>query len=51
MARERQRESLERFDQAALLSARVQLDHPALNREGLRTFLALEGAGALGEEL
>jgi len=50
-ARERQRESLERLDQAALLSARVQLDPSALNRERLRTFLALRGQGALGEEL
>ncbi len=48
MARERQRESLERLDQAALLAARVQLDPTALNRERLRTFLALRGQGALG---
>jgi hypothetical protein len=51
MAQERQRESLERLDQTALLSARVQLDPSALNRERLRTFLALRGRGALVEEL
>ena len=48
MARERQRESLEHLDQAALLAARVQLDPTALNRERLRTFFALRGQGALG---
>lgn len=40
-ARERQRESLERLHQGALLSARVQLDPYASNRARLQTFLAL----------
>ncbi|MFM7647348.1 MAG: hypothetical protein ACKO50_04665 [Cyanobium sp.] len=47
--RERQRKSLERLDQAALLSARVQLDPSAGNREGLRIFLELMGQRLLGE--
>jgi predicted nucleic acid-binding Zn-ribbon protein len=41
------RESLERLDQAALLSARVQLDPCASNRERLRIFLELMGQRAL----
>ncbi len=49
MVRERQRESLERLDQAALLSARVQLDPSALNRQRLRAYLALRGQAALGK--
>ena len=40
-ARERQRESLERLHQAAVLSARVQLDPSDTNRARLQTFLAL----------
>jgi hypothetical protein len=40
-ARERQRKSFERVDQAALLSARVQLDPSATNRARLQTFLTL----------
>jgi hypothetical protein len=42
-AAERQRESLERLDQAALLSGRVQLNPSAGNRERLRIFLELGG--------
>jgi hypothetical protein len=41
MARERQRKSFERLDQAALLSARVQLDPSDTNRARLQTFLNL----------
>jgi hypothetical protein len=41
MARERQRKSFERLDQAALLSARVQLDPSDTNRGRLQTFLTL----------
>ena len=41
MARERQAESLERLDQAALLSARVQLDPNPTNRARLQFFLTL----------
>jgi hypothetical protein len=41
MARERQRKSIERLDQAALLSARVQLDPSPTNRARLRAFLTL----------
>jgi hypothetical protein len=41
MARERQRKSFERLDQAALLSARVQLDPSTTNRDRLRAFLTL----------
>jgi hypothetical protein len=40
-ARERQRESFERLDQAALLSARVQLAPSPTNRARLRAFLTL----------
>jgi enoyl-CoA hydratase/carnithine racemase len=40
-ARERQRESFERLDQAALLSARVQIDPSPTNRARLRAFLTL----------
>jgi hypothetical protein len=40
-ARERQRESFKRLDQAALLSARVQLDPSPTNRARLRAFLTL----------
>jgi hypothetical protein len=40
-ARERQRESLERLHQTAVLSARVQLDRSDTNRARLQTFLAL----------
>jgi hypothetical protein len=40
-ARERQRKSFERLDQAALLSARVQLDPSSTNRARLRAFLTL----------
>jgi hypothetical protein len=42
-ARERQGESLERLHQAALLSARLQLDPSELNRARLQTFLSLIG--------
>jgi hypothetical protein len=42
-ARERQRENFERLDQAALLSARVQLDPSSTNRARLRAFLTLMG--------
>jgi hypothetical protein len=38
---QRQRESFERLDQAALLSARVQLDPSPSNRARLRAFLTL----------
>jgi hypothetical protein len=41
MARKRQGESLERLDQAALLSARVQLDPNPTNRARLQFFLTL----------
>jgi hypothetical protein len=41
MARERQRQSLERLHQTAVLSARVQLDPSDTNRARLQTFLAL----------
>jgi len=40
-ARELQRKSFERLDQAALLSARVQLEPSATNRDRLRAFLTL----------
>ena len=40
-AAERQGKSLERLDQAALLSARVQLDPSDINRARLQTFLNL----------
>ena len=40
-ARERQREGFERLDQAALLSARVQLDPNPTNRARLQFFLTL----------
>ena len=40
-ARERQRKSFERLDQAAPLSARVQLDPSTTNRDRLRAFLTL----------
>ena len=52
-ARERQaevtQESLERLDQAALLSARVQLDPTDTNRARLQTFLSLMGQPPLGD--
>jgi hypothetical protein len=41
MARELQRESFERLDQAALLSTRMQLDPSTTNRARLRAFLTL----------
>jgi hypothetical protein len=47
-ARELQRESLERLDQAALLSARVLHDPSPANRERLRAFLTLRGQGGAG---
>jgi hypothetical protein len=40
-ARERQRKSFERLDQAALLSARVQLEPSETNIDRLRAFLTL----------
>ncbi|MCX5958956.1 MAG: hypothetical protein NT053_03630 [Cyanobacteria bacterium] len=40
-ARERQRKSFERLDQAALLSAREQLEPSETNRDRLRAFLTL----------
>ncbi|MEI6111787.1 MAG: hypothetical protein WCP63_08960 [Cyanobium sp. ELA712] len=40
-ARERQRKSFERLDQAALLSARVQLEPSETNLDRLRAFLNL----------
>jgi hypothetical protein len=47
-ARERQAESHECLYQAAVLSARVQLEPGAVNRSRLRTFLTLtEGSGGL----
>jgi hypothetical protein len=49
-ARERQRESFERLDQAALLSARVQLDPSVSNRARLQAFLALMGQQPLEDE-
>ena len=50
-ARERQGESLERLHQAALLSARVQLDPSDTNRARLQTFLSLiSGIGPPEEE-
>jgi hypothetical protein len=48
-ARERQRKSFERLDQAALLSARVQLDPSPTNRARLRAFLTLMGQGLLDD--
>ena len=48
-ARERQRESFERLDQAALLSARVQLDPSPTNRARLRAFLTLMAQRPLQE--
>jgi Ni/Co efflux regulator RcnB len=47
--RERQRKSFERLDQAALLSARVQLEPTEINRARLRTFLSLMGQPPLGD--
>jgi superfamily II DNA helicase RecQ len=49
-ARERQRESFERLDQAALLSARVQLDPSVSNRARLQAFLALMGQQPLEDD-
>jgi hypothetical protein len=50
-ARERQGESLEHLHQAALLSARVQLDSSDTNRARLQTFLSLiSGIGPPEEE-
>jgi hypothetical protein len=40
-ADERQRKSLERHHQTAVLSARVQLDPSDINRARLQTFLTL----------
>jgi hypothetical protein len=40
-ADERQRKSLERHQQTAVLSARVQLDPSDINRARLQTFLTL----------
>ncbi len=48
-ARERQRESFERLDQAALLSARIQLDPSDSNRARLRAFLTLMGQRQLDD--
>ena len=48
-ARERQRKSFERLDQAALLSARVQLDPSESNRARLRAFLSLMTQGLQDE--
>ena len=48
-ARERQRKSFERLDQAALLSARVQLDPSTTNRDRLRAFLSLMTQGLQDE--
>jgi ATP phosphoribosyltransferase regulatory subunit HisZ len=50
MARERLRESLERLDQAALRSARVQRKPSASNRKRLRIVLELMEGRALAEE-
>jgi hypothetical protein len=50
MARERQRKSFERLDQAALLSARVQLHPSEANRSRWRAFLSLMAQRALDEE-
>ena len=47
---ERQRKSFERLDQAALLSARVQLDPSEANRTRLRAFLTLMAQRPLDEE-
>jgi hypothetical protein len=44
-ARERQRKSFERLDQAALLSARMQLDPSPTNRARLLAFLTLMAQG------
>jgi hypothetical protein len=44
---QRQRNSLERLDQAALLSARVQLDPNPTNRARLQFFLTLLHQGSL----
>ena len=44
---QRQRNSLERLDQAALLSARVQLDPNPTNRARLQFFLTLLDQGSL----
>ena len=49
-ARKRQGESLERLHQAALLSARVQLDPTDTNRTRLHTFLSLIGGPTPTEE-
>ena len=46
---ERQTKSFERLDQAALLSARVQLDPSTTNRDRLRAFLTLMGQGLLDD--
>ena len=43
----RQRKSFERLDQAALLSARVQLDPSPTNRARLRAFLTLMADGSI----
>jgi hypothetical protein len=47
-ARERQRKSFERLDQAALLSARVQLDPSITNLVRLRAFLTLAPTRCVG---
>ena len=49
-ARQREGESLERLHQAALLSARVQLDPTDTNRARLQTFLSLIGGIVPPEE-
>lgn len=49
-ARERQGESLQRHNQAALRSARIQLDPSASNRARLHTFLSLIGGIGRPEE-
>jgi hypothetical protein len=49
-ARERQSESLESLDQAALLSARFQLDPSDLNRIRLQAFLTLMGRRQLEDQ-
>jgi hypothetical protein len=50
-AREAQRQGrcLERLDQAALLSAGVQLEPTEINRDRLRAFLSLMGQPPLGD--
>jgi len=47
MARERQRESFKRLDQATLLSGRVQRDPNPTNRARLQFFLTLMAESSL----